>query len=945
MKFSASTVTLWAKKSHENSLEWLPLLGHMSDSANVSDYIWNHWLSDQSKCTIAASLLHEKRVPIIDEETSSKCQNFLRFLGAAHDIGKATPVFQLKNSSFIPTELDEVLYNNLIDVGLFESGIQLSDFSHAKKVLHAIATQALLAEYGVNRSTVAILGAHHGKPTSRDAYSKVRPHIYPKCFIMKIKDHVYEEIWQQTQKELIDFAMYLGKYTCTEEIPAPDLRGQVILTGLTIMIDWIASNEKYFPYLTLDDDCPVVFNENSAQRANKAMKLFDATRPWMPQDDAQYEDIYDQRFGSGNKEFVPHPMQEKVWEIANQIQDPGIMIIEAPMGQGKTEAALVAAEIFAEKKGASGIYFALPTQATTDGIFPRIREWIKNLDDEDVHSIVLAHGKAQFNDEYSSLFEGSTNVDKYDNGTELIVHTWFEGKKKSLLADFIVGTIDQLLMMALKQKHVMLRHVGLAEKIVIIDECHAYDAYMNKYLERTLSWLGAYGIPVILLSATLPIATRQNLVNAYLNKDEFSKHSEQIWETSRDYPLMTYSDGKDVANAHSANVGRQIKVKVLNIKEGEVIQKLRDKLADGGCVGIILNTVKRVQQFSRLLEKEFGSDAVCTIHSQFIVTDRFAKEKELRRELGPQSTENSTRPKLRIVVGTQVLEQSLNIDFDLMITDLSPMDLILQRLGRLHRFSETQRFLNLEQPECWILRPDEDLEAFDSGSENIYGRYLLQRTQGFLKDEITIPEDIPDLVQDVYDDKIILSIEPEDYSQSREEHFKKIEKQISKAGAYRIGQPQFSTRANILGWLDTYLSDAAGEAAVRDTDPSFEVIVLFKTEDEDKYFFHDKNGVFHSINRHQSQSKALAQALAQHRISMPRALCKPWNIDETIQTLEILNKRLFGKILESVWLNGELILPLDIENPISFAGYSLMYSKKEGLLYDKEGGDNEWEKQ
>ena len=164
------------------------------------------------------------------------------------------------------------------------------------------------------------------------------------------------------------------------------------------------------------------------------------------------------------------------------------------MGAGKTEAALVCAEILAAKTKRTGVFFALPTQATSDGIFPRLLDWIKNLDTDSVHAIELAHGKAQFNEDYQALrlFGGDANVGE-DEDDGVIVHQWFGGPKKTLLADFVAGTIDQLLLAALKQKHVMLRHLGLAGKVVVIDECHAYDAYMGQYLYRALNWLGVPG--------------------------------------------------------------------------------------------------------------------------------------------------------------------------------------------------------------------------------------------------------------------------------------------------------------------------------------------------------------------------------------------------------------------------------------------------------------------
>ncbi|MHB1418236.1 MAG: DEAD/DEAH box helicase family protein [Bacillota bacterium] len=178
--------------------------------------------------------------------------------------------------------------------------------------------------------------------------------------------------------------------------------------------------------------------------------------------------------------FASNAVQSIAVQTAATILAPGILVLEVPMGVGKTEAALVAAEIFAAKAKRKGVFFALPTQATSDEIFPRILKWVEKLDSEELHSMRLMHGKAQFNEAYHNLV-GGVNVGEDEDGG-VIVHKWFEGRKKAMLDDFVVETIDQLLLAALKQKHVTLRHLGLANKVVIIDECHAYDAYMSQYL-------------------------------------------------------------------------------------------------------------------------------------------------------------------------------------------------------------------------------------------------------------------------------------------------------------------------------------------------------------------------------------------------------------------------------------------------------------------------------
>jgi CRISPR-associated endonuclease/helicase Cas3 len=283
-----------------------------------------------------------------------------------------------------------------------------------------------------------------------------------------------------------------------------------------------------------------------AARAERAFDELALTVPWTAGSEFRRPDFFRTRF-----DFLPNALQRFVLDILSDSFNPGIMVIEAPMGKGKTELALLVAEIFAHRAQRGGLFFALPTQATSDGVFGRIKSWTEELNSGERHSINLVHGKAQFNEDFQALprFGNSANIgdDEDDLNVGVTgVHTWFSGRKLSMLADFTVGTIDQLLLMALKAKHLMLRHLGLADKVVIIDECHAYDAYMSRFLTTSLRWLGAYGVPVIVLSATLPAEKRVSVIKAYLglSEEKGSLHNESALLENRSYPLITYTESK-----------------------------------------------------------------------------------------------------------------------------------------------------------------------------------------------------------------------------------------------------------------------------------------------------------------------------------------------------------------------------------------------------------------
>lgn len=286
---------------------------------------------------------------------------------------------------------------------------------------------------------------------------------------------------------------------------------------------------------------------------------------------------------------------------------------------------------------------------------------------------------AQLNTDYLKLQQEPVPVedDADDPEERVMVHQWFQGSKQALLANFVIGTVDQLLMAALQQKHVMLRHLGLAGKVVVIDECHAYDAYMNCYLDRALNWLGEYRVPVILLSATLPAKRRTELVTAYLNRKTLP---DAPWKTCRGYPLLTWTDGKQVQQTGIPLHTPPRRVTMESLTEEHLPETLQNALREGGCAGVIVNTVRKAQDLAARLREELPEFEVLVFHAQFLMPDRAEKEQRLMERIGKRSTP-AQRDRL-IVVGTQVLEQSLDIDFDYMITELCPMDLLLQRIGR-----------------------------------------------------------------------------------------------------------------------------------------------------------------------------------------------------------------------------------------------------------------------
>ncbi|GGN66292.1 hypothetical protein GCM10011610_01120 [Nocardia rhizosphaerihabitans] len=592
---------------------------------------------------------------------------------------------------------------------------------------------------------------------------------------------------------------------------------QVLLTAAVIVTDWIASNQDLFP---LDSQ------RVSSVEAVKAWTLLGLPEAWSPagaatDSEPTRQELFRSRFA---REDPMRPLQQECLRIACELPEPGLMIIEAPMGEGKTEAALLAAEVLAERFGAGGVFVALPTMATSDAMFARVRQWVDSVSGTP-GSMILAHGKAALNEDYAQLKRQSfVDIGSDCEDSTVLAHGWFVGKKGPL-ANFVVGTIDQVLRGALKTRHVMLRHLGLANKVVVIDEVHAADSYMSTYLCRVLEWLGAYRVPVLLLSATLPPSQRVALLEAY--RSGRAEGAESVDAAAVGYPAISVWPHPELSCRVPAS-GRSIDGIALDFIDDDaelLTNRLAEALAEGGTAGVVCNTVARAQHLFEVMttDQRFGTGEVLLLHSRFVSVDRARYENRLRRLLGPPGT--GDRPARLVVIGTQVIEQSLDIDVDLLVTDLAPVDLILQRIGRLHRHLRSGRPTRVSRPRCWIRGAQWGSipPKLDKGCEKVYGRARLLRAAAVLTGRrssgVDVPADIPGLVAHAYAEGFTV---PEGWAETFADAESAWEIHVAdqrkRAGDYLLGPPH-TENSTIRDWLVAGVRDDAdgvgGQALVR----------------------------------------------------------------------------------------------------------------------------------
>lgn len=857
-------VRLFAGKTDPaNSAYWLPLWMHLRDTAGIMVYLVQRWLPESVRQHIG-----------LDEDllTQTAC-----FLGWVHDIGKlsccfAGPIMELLQEPRQRLEKYTTLRYRAQNRG------------HS---LHPLASEAILRWLKCPDGLASVAGAHHGKPqTGKNVLDQLGDKNERGSWESNYWPEGEQEFWESCWRELFDYALQESGFSSVDELPQLTIPAEILLTGLLIMADWIASNTRYFPLIPVEE---VGSDTLYPARVNRAWEALDLTSPWEVQSDVTEPGAFAERFG-----FLPNEVQRAMLEAVSQAQEPGMFILEAQMGVGKTEAALGAAEILAKHGGEGGIFFGLPTQATANGIFGRLLAWAEKQPDGLEHSIKLAHGMAELNEAYIRLQQDTVRVEEdleadpdADPESRVMVHQWFRGNKQGLLADFVIGTVDQLLMAALQQKHVMLRHLGLAGKVVVIDECHAYDAYMNCYLDRALTWTDGKQVEQM----TIPLETEPRRV------ETFPLTEEQLTDT------------------------------------------LRSALREGGCAGVIVNTVKKAQDIAARLRAELPEFEVVVFHAQFLMPDRAAKEQALMARIGKHSTPEQ-RDKL-IVVGTQVLEQSLDIDLDFLVTELCPMDLLLQRIGRLHRHEGRARPRPVAQARCAVL--DTGTEDFDEGSKAVYGEWLLWRTRKFLPTAITLPDDIAPLVQDVYGwEPDPLPASPQS-SAARVEYEKAQRIKMSKAETFTILPPEEHRMRPSLNTLDNWMddvgavSDNGARTAVRDGDPSIDVLVLMRDAAGNVRFLPDETGHPGAcVPTDEPPQPEIALQIARQKLRLPGYFSKRWSVKQTIDALEARNREVFGPWQQSPLLRGELILLLDDHLTAQLAGQVLQYDRENGLTYRKE---------
>lgn len=948
-----ATAAVWAKSwPYVGEVErWSPLWQHLDDAADVAGLLWDGWLAPSVRNLVSSAFGGDERL----------ARQVVTWFAGVHDIGKATPAFAVQVGR---------LADRMRHSGLPFGPTVLTDRSQLRHELAgaAILDRWLTARGGLTKSArmqlTDVVAGHHG--------------TYPSAGRLRSAPGMAPLIgtgpWVAVQDALLDRAAVRAGLDparlATVRLPHAV---QMLLTGVVVMADWIASGDT-FPLLPVEQvpDVPT-FGAPVAEASARAVRgLRDVRlgRPWTPTlAPGDIDDRFVDRFPWASS--GPRPVQRAVVEAAAAMTAPGLLVLEAPMGVGKTEAAFMAAEVLAARTGATGCFVALPTQATSNAMFARMLAWLERLPDGagvGAQSVALVHGKAALNDDLARLpFGIRDGAPLYDEDTEdaaprrvrAVLGEWTRGRKQAALSAFVVGTIDQVLFAALRARHTMLRHLSLAGKVVVVDEVHAADVYMSAFLDRALEWLAAEGTSVLLMSATLPAARRSALYLAYergrrrrLGEDPDDLDRELAVRTRLagdiGYPsiVVTGADCPTVLAVPAGEDSQVVRFRRLDDDLESLTTLLLDRLADGGCAVVVRNTVRRAQETARHLSRVFGAEQVSVAHAGFLAADRVATDRALLTRFGPPG-EGVTRPARHVVVATQVVEQSLDVDFDLMVSDLAPVDLVLQRLGRLHRHrrgvGEEGRAAAVREAECYLTGVDWAAAppAPVPGSRAVYGRWLLYAGLAVLQphldgEPVRLPSDISRLVQAAYaEDVPVPDVWANAMNDARVTFLREQQERVEVARTFALesvlahGRDLYDSDRGGAGTIDEDSPQAQGY--VRDGGDSLEVVVVQRIDGEDRVPDWVEGGGELLPLRDYPVPPEQARLLARCTLRLPYLLSLPRVADQVIADLE---RDWFGGWQRTPYLSGQLALVLDENRQAEVAGHHLTYDLRLGLVVD-----------
>ncbi|MEX2609308.1 MAG: CRISPR-associated helicase Cas3' [Gemmatimonadota bacterium] len=729
----------WAKLNDDG--RWHPLVAHSADVAAVAARL----LEPDSRLNARLSALAGP------EGLQPPLAAFVTFLAGLHDIGKANHGFQERAPG----------RNRRRPEGHVQVVLESLAFQPFVEAISGILNPVISIESANPLDLLATTVAHHGRPFD------------PQALASRSREGL-GELWTASLggRQPLDEVRRIGllaadwsglsRMARLDSLP-DDPRFSHLLAGLITLADWIGSTEEAFAPSPAADDDPAAYWEVATERADRACRAIGvvASRPVARLGSGDlYAHLFPTVFGSGQPNT---PTQLQAHAAATPLPRPGSRIlIEAATGSGKTEAALVLYARLRAEGRVGGLFFALPTRATARAMTDRVADALHGMYDEEAPGITLAIGgeAPELRAANHALAAESNRHDDQEGEAPFGLANWSSSHaKKFLAAEVVVGTVDQVLLAALAVKHAHLRLAGATRLLLVVDEVHSHDLYMLTVLRQLLEFHSAAGGTAVLMSATLSAQARGLLGSG-------SDESTAQEAVDRAYPTMAvFEPGGDWRDTAVDGNAACREVSWMTSSEADGFKFAIEAARAGARVCLLRNTVKDAQRSvldlatlggGGLLWSPPGSSLTPPYHARYAPADRKHLDESILASFGKgaRSTDGS------ILIATQVVEQSLDLDFDLLVTDLAPIEVLIQRIGRLHRHRgrDPLRPISFAQPRAIILVPPAGFKPQrkyrgSHGWGTVYQHQpALELTRRLVVDRATIrlPDQSRELIEAVY---------------------------------------------------------------------------------------------------------------------------------------------------------------------------------------------------
>ncbi|MFF5931608.1 CRISPR-associated helicase Cas3' [Streptomyces hydrogenans] len=754
-----------------------PLLFHMIDSGAVAEILWDRFLTQTQRAGIARGL----GMP------EPQARQWVAFLAALHDIGKLNPCFQCQE----PVAMRSVGEYLLADIG------RAAAMPHQRVSMHA--GLGLLEELGLARDgndapavrAAQILGGHHGRFLQLDIDQAASP--------ARAAAALGGTAWQELRRRYTRLTAHI--FGVQEPPPVLTVEAAVLITGLIMVADRLVSRRTF--WMTLADTLSFGAFEHYGRLREVAVKTVEKA-------ELDRVTLPPVAFTAAHPDTPgPNTLQASVLEqLPGQVRQrgSGIAVVTDATGTGKTVTGLEVARIFTAYCGTDGLLWLLPTTAAADDMFQRLDRYVQ-AHEPDRAPTALVHSGQWLNDAYPDhrlADDGGCVIDGPEHTQHLddvpgdadhdedsarqvrpaVPDPWQRGWDRALLAQYTVTTVDQAQMAVLPVRFNALRLLGISGKTVVIDEAHALQPFSLAQLRRLLNWLGAWHCPVVLLSATLPASTSHDLVRAYLTGAGHTPRSLKGRSFAPGYPGWVFADAATATVhhmreqdriTHTAQQRRRVRIDTVPVTyrrlehtdrpldEDERLAAVDRALAPvlttaRGCAAVVCATVADAQDTYTHLQRiwQGPADDLVLLHAR-LGDDR--REHTTRRLLG-RLGKNGPRPERLVVVTTSLLDMSLDIDVDLMVSDLASAARLIQRAGRLARFAHQWAGQDDRRPPWWdentvprltVLHPvnRHGATSLPPGWGTLEPAHTQHATARLLASRTGAPLTLPDSVQDI----------------------------------------------------------------------------------------------------------------------------------------------------------------------------------------------------